>query len=194
MRSYEAFRYGQQVYAEVIGSAYRAEVMNIDHSIMSIVKQLIRIALGWPKPWRVNPATDKAYLPYFIGASLLCIVCVLVLRRRPLINQVLGATTLMIIIPPACYDYTLLYMYIPFAMLVIFLCRDYASGQEDLPVKTVLGIAVCFAMVFTAQTFIRLTITGFGGQIKCLFLMALLGYSLFVPMRSASLDEEAIAA
>ena len=131
---------------------------------------------------------SEMYLAYYVLAAILCCVCVVLLRNRPLLNQILGVFMLMVLAPPASYDYTLLYIYIPWALFILFLCCNVAAGHVAFSTWTARITLVCFAVTFTSQSFMQLHWTGFGGQVKCVFMVGLLGVALLVPMNSTELE------
>lgn len=88
-----------------------------DHSLFALIKN-IGLLRGRP--------IDSQHLAFLLASYLPCAalagfaVWLLRIRRLPIINQVLCLTIATILLPPVSYDYTLLHLYAPWAMLVLF--------------------------------------------------------------------------
>jgi hypothetical protein len=100
------------------------------------------------------------------------------IRKLPVLNQVILLTTAAIFLPPSSYDYTLLHLYIPWSMLVLFAIDTAGQKVEGLE-----AILICFAGLLAAEAeFIRHDI-GFGGQVRALIFVVTFVLALRYPLR-----------
>ena len=104
------------------------------------------------------------------------------LWKLPILNQIFGLTVLTVLVPPYNYDYTLIAIYIPWAILLVALSKKGPS----LSGSAVCLIMLACAVVFTSQYYLLFGTEddpiGFGGQIKCVALVAILLVSVCVPL------------
>lgn len=127
----------------------------VDHSIFSTFKLLLALIVDHPTDdytgWlNVYLATTS------IGGILLYL---LVIRKLPLLNQVLTLTIACIYFTPFSGDGTLVHLYYPLAMLMLLAIQAHRDGV------TIRGLAtVMYCMVFclSLETFLTLNITGQG--------------------------------
>jgi len=109
-----------------------------DHSLFTLVKLPLIIT---------NPASAKHLVifavPIYIATTALAGVLLffLVIRKLPLLNQVLILTLCGVFLPPVSFDYTLLHLFIPFAMLSLYAVdrwKSHESGPAGLNAAMVL--------------------------------------------------------
>jgi hypothetical protein len=187
LRSINAYRRGVYVYNQYIGSAYDGVALNFDHSILALIKQCTRVILGWPHGAIVDQFVDHIYVPYLVAICVGFLVCAVVLWKMPFLNQVMGIFTCMVLLPPAGYDYELLQLYIPWAIFISALC---CREKLALTTKQLWFFLGSFAVIFTAQTFLRTQWNGMGGLVKCFAVLTLLYASLRFPLYSPSLKKQ----
>lgn len=97
------------------------------------------------------------------------------IRNLPLINQVLALTIAAILFPPYSGDYTLVHLYIPWAMLTIYAIKT--SKQKHCAPGLWIAYG-CLAIIFTPQSYFIHNDAGFGGQVKALVLLLLFAVAL----------------
>lgn len=186
IRCFRAYRVGSVAYAHIVAGLYRPYQMNFDHSIFAAVKQgilLLYYQAGSPFS-SLDPILWKLLWPYFLSAGLVCFVVLFCIRNKPVLNQILVCFLIMIIVPPANYDYTLVELYIPFSLFLLYLAESRCPAQ----MRTTLAIMLlCFAVVFTPQTYLRGQVLGVAGQMKLIALLGLFVLALRMPL-SSSLD------
>lgn len=139
--------------------------IRFDHSLFALVK---RIGLLRGRPiYSPHLAFILArYLPLAALAGFA--VWLLRIRRLPVLNQVLCLTIATILLPPVSYDYTLLHLYAPWALFVLF-----ALETHDRFTPGLIAIFCSFAILLAPETeFIRHG-ESFGGQIKAVTLLVL---------------------
>jgi hypothetical protein len=106
-----------------------------------------------------------------VGISVTLLLWFTRVRRMDRLEQILFLSAAMLIVPPISNDYTLLHLYAPFGLLALAVVRDEVPSRLSTP------WLVCFAVLFTAQSFVIAVSTHFAGQLKCLFLVVLFGYT-----------------
>jgi hypothetical protein len=119
-------------------------------------------------------------LNLYLAAAALTGVSIYFFRIRymPLINQVLCLTVASILLPPTSYDYTLMHLYIPFALLALY-AQDRAQSPNPIPGLT--SAFACLAILVSPETEFIYHGIGFAGQIKAIVLIALFGIGLRYP-------------
>lgn len=115
-----------------------------------------------------------------------------IIRNLPFLNQVLLLTIAAIWLPPVSSDYTLVHLYIPFAMLTLYAMEANRAG---IKVRGLLLIFIGLAIIFTPQTYliyhyvylskslhvISASDIVLGGQVKALVLFGLFIVGLKFP-------------
>jgi hypothetical protein len=104
--------------------------LGFDHSLFALVKRLIgAIAPGMP----LNHLIGTYLLVAGVGGIVLFFARI---RKLPPVNQVLCLSIAAILLPPTSYDYTLMHLYAPFALLVFVALEREKLGtggtQRDL--------------------------------------------------------------
>ena len=145
-----------------------------DHSLFALLKAAT--VLRHPAQALLDPATLTVYLA---GAALIAAVVCLRLRRLPLLNQVLALSVLAVLLPPVSFDYTLLNLYAPWALLVLFTLET-----PEAPGLT--PAFVSFAILLAPTSEFILHGIALGAQIKAVALVALLLGALTRPLKPAS--------
>lgn len=152
-----------------------------DHSLLAAVKMIA-----------VNPPFRHTHFaswtPYYLvlaGAAVTAIYLLRV-RRMPVVNRLLFASLCMVALPPVSYDYTLVHLYLPFALFVIAAVRAQQERDDvHLPGALTPGFKralACFAILFTPQYFLVWANRGplgyfdANGLLKALAALALMGF------------------
>lgn len=160
-------------------------VTGFDHSLFGLLKVYARTL------FQLSPEGMARFLNVYLAcAAVLGLAAyVLVIRRLPLINQVLALTVASVLFTPASHDYTLLHLYVPWAMLVLLALRDPEARRS----RGLAAALVCLAIAMSPETEVILAGGIFGGQIKCLALMVLFGLSLRADFGARTAGELAVA-
>ena len=144
-----------------------------DHSLFSVVKLL-------PVLHGVSPAhLLTAYL--FIAGTTMLLVYAVRIRKLPLANRVLVLSVSMALLPPTSFDYTLVQLYGAWAILVLLTAETSVRKQYVRGLTVTLGI---FAAALSPSNLIAFGGHAYGGQAKCLMLVALLVAGLAYPFDS----------
>jgi len=165
---------------------YRMLEVGHDHSLFSFVKQIVRLLLGWPLQETLS-GTNRAVYPYYVVlACLIFCASIFRLRKLPTLNQIFGICVLMILISPVNNDYTLIAIYIPWAILLL------ALSHTDCAIRfkpSVLLMVLC-AVIFTPQGYMLLgSYAAFGAQVKTAALCGILLLSVIYPLPVGNLDQ-----
>jgi hypothetical protein len=158
----------------------RPDEIGFDHSIFGLYK---RLSPQFPS----MPTLSHILTLYLAAAAATGIALYLFrIRKLPILNQVLCLSIASILFPPVSYDYTLMYLYIPWAILVLHVQSKHV---HRLSVPGLTAAFVCLAILLSPETeFIHHGIV-FGGQIKAVVLIVLMGIGLRYPFA----DEAAAA-
>jgi hypothetical protein len=182
----------------------RPEETGFDHSLFGVYKRLYHplpppLAMGHVETIYVAAAAIFGIALYFLK-----------IRRLPLINQVLCLAVASILLPPISFDYTLMYLYLPWAMLALLAQQQWNAQYREQPLpawsahaapqrnragndveKTIPGLSaalVCLAILVSPESEFIWHEAHLGGQIKALVLLALLGIGLMYPFQEQSLS------
>lgn len=137
-----------------------------DHSFLATMKQF---TCHPPLDCDNFTTLSHIYVPVIaVGATLLFLLRV---HKLPLINRILFVTICMVALPPVSYDYTLVHLYIPFALIVLAGIRAAQSGVALPGLKLALA---CFAVLFTPQLFLFYGDFNLNGVLKSAALIGLL--------------------
>ncbi len=154
------------------GELYIVQYQDIrfDHSLFALFKWI-----GLLRGRSINNVNLAFLLARYLPIAALSgfAVWVLRIRRLPVINQVLCLTIATILLPPVSYDYTLLHLYLPWAMLVFFTLE-----VQDRLIPGLTAVFCCFAILFAPETEFIMHKDSFGGQIKAMTLLLLLAFAL----------------
>jgi hypothetical protein len=149
--------------------------MGFDHSLFAAIKQFTLSGS--------TPATISRVLSWYSAAAAIggVLLFFTVIQRLPVFNQILCLTVATILLPPLSHDYTLLNLYIPWALLLV-LCLRMARQQRHLP--GLMGVFVCFAVLMSPETEFIHAGESYGGQIKAVTLVVLIALAMRFPFAS----------
>jgi hypothetical protein len=164
----------------------RANELSVDHSLLSPIKSA---AFLHADRWGTLSYLTKPYFLIAGGTALLAFF--LRIARMPLANRVLFLFVAMVALPPVSYDYTLVHLYAPWAMLVVVALRAGAAG------RTPPGLRACFlafAVLFTSQRYIYHHWISANAPLKAAALLFLMGTALLYPFPDWPLMPHALGA
>jgi hypothetical protein len=167
---------------------YKPSLIGYDHSLFSLVKQVVHLKLR-------EEALHSQILALGPWYSILVALGLLVLywlriRKVPILNQAMVLMVLAVTLPYMSFEYTLTGIFLVWAMFVLHLSRDVTEGREQIPISAALTILGLMAFLFVPVSYITGGTQIYGGQVKTLALLALAGILLALPMRSAVFDSE----
>jgi len=152
---------------------------SFDHSLFGLLKRMLR-----PLP---PPAVLGHILTIYLGVAALTGLALYIFRIRklPVANQLLCLSVASILLPPTSFDYTLLHLYAPWALLI--LCAFQAKNlHKRIPGLT--AAFVCFAILLVPETELIWHTHSYAGQVKALVLCVLFAVGLRYPFQYAPRD------
>jgi 2-iminobutanoate/2-iminopropanoate deaminase len=155
----------------------RREV-GFDHSLFAVIKRTWLAISGHSPSHQIM----VAYLA--VAAVAGTILFFLRIQRLPPINQVICLCLASVLLPPVSYEYTLIYLYVPWALLVILAFHRSAMGRPALP-GLQLALLTMGAIFAPLNEFIHGGVT-LGGQIKAVLLIALWVVAMKYPFGSSA--------
>ena len=179
--------------------AFSPGIIGFDHSFFSVVKQMLAWG-GYANGTSVGSLLAMIgmwYRLYVIAWLIAIAMMVWHFRRMPILNCVFAVFIVQLLAPGLSFDYTILYMYIPWAMFVIFfLLEDVYSGRVQFPLWKILAILISCAILFTPQQCYMVLDgrVGFAGQFKALTLLFLLWFAARYAMPCRTFGEASSAA
>ena len=167
--------FGLQSFQKLYATPYRPILSGVDHSLYALIKRV----LG------ARPLTEYEHIlrGYTILTALGGLVAYFArIRKLPVINQVLCLTLATLLLPPVSFDYTLIHLYTPFALWVLYLAARARDGQSFSRDTT--GTLLCYILLFSQVGEIIFQGDRLGGQIKAVALLALFVLGLWYPLQS----------
>jgi hypothetical protein len=169
------FQNGLDRFAEMYLYHWRPVENNFDHSLFGAIKT----AFVYYKPSLDPHYFRHEYRIYFVVIAIVSTAIFLRLRKLPPLNQMVALACCALVLPPLSYDYTLMQLYVPFALLLLTTIRQQQPGRLEPFFLT--RIFCYFAILFTPQSYLIRGKVGFGGQLKAIVLITLLAESLVRP-------------
>jgi hypothetical protein len=142
------------------------EQVGFDHSLVGLMKATSLAAL----PDELSPQILALITGLYtlIAAFVGVLVYFDRIRKLPVINQVICLVVATVLLPPVSYDYTLLHMYLPWALLVLL-----AVESRGRRVPGLTAALLCCAIVFAPLTEVIAHGRSYGAQVKACALVAL---------------------
>ena len=125
------------------------DALNYSHSLFSVLKfaiALISRLLGS----QANQALLNVALRMYMVATAVAGIALYfgIIRKLPILNQLLALTVCAVLLPPLSADYTLLELLLPFGLLCF-----YAVESQRSDLNAIFG---CFAVLFAWETFLTI--------------------------------------
>jgi hypothetical protein len=147
--------------------------LGFDHSLLSLVKYPIK---PFPVPEKFAPVLSVYLITVAVSGIALFIFRI---RRLPVINQIVCLTVACVFFPPVSFEYTLMHLFVPLALLVL-LSIDLARRNRTMP-----GLNACFCcLVVLLGALPELIVMQHrvGGQVKAIVLGILFYLALRYPL------------
>jgi hypothetical protein len=151
---------------------FRLDETGFDHSLFGFYKRLRHL----PPSQIMSSHILTAYLAVAAVAGVT--LYFLKIRNLPAINQVLCLCIAFILLPPVSYEYTLMHLYVPWALLVL-LAQEQWKSRANIPGLT--AAFVCLAILMAPLGEFIYNGERFGGQIKAVVLVILMYIGLKYP-------------
>jgi hypothetical protein len=150
-----------------------------DHSLFCVLKRLL--------PKMLVSRLAQVLTVYFAVAAIAGIVLFFgKIRKQPLVNQILCLSIAAIVLPPASFDYTLLHLYAPFALLCFVALQHYRRSSSGSLPRGLSAAFILLAFLLAPQSEFILNGLRFAGQIKAIALAALFFIGLCFPFPLSS--------
>jgi hypothetical protein len=157
----------------------KTQELPIDHSLLAPVKILAYILA------HRTGSLDYLTRPYLLFAGTAALLAFFLRAwRLPVTNQLLFLFAAMLALPPVSYDYTLVHLYAPWAMLVVVALR---TGSDGITLPGLRTAFLCFAVLFTSQRFLYYHWIHPNGTFKAIALLTLMGIALRYPIPDEAL-------
>ncbi len=167
--SYKQINAGLDVNRQV----YMLQVLRLetsfDHSIFGLLKRLAAAHGIWHMP----PKVLTGYMAFVASTGL--VLYFAQIRKLPVLNQITCLYVIAILFPPTSHDYTLIHLYVPWALLVLYIID---SRRVGIPTPNMMPGFLCLAVAFASENELVFHRMGFSAQVKCVALMAFLVISL----------------
>ncbi len=139
-----------------------------DHSAFALIKSLGRGV------WTHSYVPSRILTAYLIVAVLAGLALYFIrIRKLPMLNQIVCLSIASILLPPTSHDYTLLHLYVPLGLLILYTIRRSKSG----PAESLVAPMVCFAILVSPESELVYHV-GISGQLKAVTLIVLLWIAL----------------
>jgi len=160
--------------------------VGLDHSLFGFFKRIC--------PALPSPALSHALTLYVVVAGVAaCAIYLFRVMKLPPLNQLIFLTVACLLLPPTSFDYTLLHLYTPWVMVVLLAVDCWRKGIA--PPRGLWAAMICFIVLLSPQNELIVHGERFGGQVKCLTLLALAYVALRMPLEGeAELRTQVITA
>jgi hypothetical protein len=108
------------------------------------------------------------------------------IRTLPRANQILALAVVSILLPPVSSDYTLVYLYIPWGVLVLV----SISLNNVRKVRGLVFCFVCMAFLMAPESFAVIHGIRIAGQLKAIVLLILFIVSITYPFEDPASDSD----
>ena len=187
--AFDGLERGVRTYQSAYITSFRSMEIGFDHSLFACVKQLIRLSLGWPSSETLHGVLSTTYILWIPVACLILVTCGFYFWNRPVLNQLFAIVLLILLLSPSSGDYTLVHLYLPWGVFMVFLIRDVGSGKVPLSLANCLWILIPCAVLMTPQSYLTLAGGGFAGQFKAVVMVLLLIVVARIDMPSTLFNE-----
>ncbi len=151
-----------------------------DHSAFQLGKLLL---------WSHDQDLARKLQVFYSVAAPLALLGYWRICKMPALNQVLFLSCAAVTLPPASFDYTLTFLYLPFALFSVFAVGAQQQGRN---IPKLSAMFVLFALVLAVLPFPPVAALGdFPGVCKGVCLVALMALSLAVPFRELGRNQQA---
>lgn len=200
--AYRGISHNLDVFRQDYMLRFRPIETGFDHSLFAIFKRAMfhlhhPAAHGYFVTSTVAPVDLTIYLALAAAGGIA--LYLLRIRRLPLLNQILCLVIASILLPPTSHDYTLLNLYVPWGLLVLYalsrarkpnLDRGSDRSLDHTADRPLLIAFICFGILFSAQSELIQADKGLSGQLKALTLIVLLFTALRYPFPPLAEEQE----
>ena len=179
--AYHGITHGLEFFHDTYMAAFLPNESGVDHSVLSLLKvfmvKVLRVTAANPHYHSRIAILLAIYMVVTAVGGLL--LYFLLIRKLPRLNQLFALTIVSIYITPYSGDGTLVHLYYSFA-LCCFLAIDAWRRQLEIP--GLRNIFLCFAFLFSIESFFIFRNSRYEGQAKCIAIGVLLVLALRYPL------------
>jgi hypothetical protein len=162
---------------------FNALAPGVEHSLFGLGKAFIHIASpAYPSVARMSSLL-RGYM--VVVATIGILLYFLRIRLLPVLNRILCLCVASILFTPLSVDYTLMHLYVPWAMMVLLALSAARAGRH---VPGMNAVFTCLLLLLAPLCELAFHGILFGSLLKSLLLVALLFVALRYPMQMS--DEE----
>jgi hypothetical protein len=170
--AYRMLNQGVGAFLDNYVATVRFREIGFDHSLFSCLKWLVRV-LGLQTDYVIQNSLLTAYRVWLVLSLVIILAAGYYFWRKPVLNQLFAVVLLILLLPPVSYDYTLIHLYLPWGVFMIFLVRDVGRGRIRFSLRQCLWILIPCAILMAPQSYLIVNEAGFGGQVKAITLVIL---------------------
>jgi len=174
--AYKGISAGLQFFDKNYTATFLPDETGFDHSLLAFSKVIYGVIAGSYQTETIQKMVSVYFTVTAIPGLLLYAVRI---RKLPWTNQLLALTIIAISFTPFSGDGTLVHLYYAFAVCC-FLAIDAWRRNVDVP--GLRAIFLCFAYLFSTESFYVFYGQRYEGQAKCFVLMILLVCALRYPL------------
>jgi hypothetical protein len=170
--AYRGIKSGLLAFRNLYILPFRPVETGFDHSIFGFMKSVGNLLH--------EPVMPGAVLTGYLAVAAIGGISLYFLRIRhlPQLNQIVCLCALSILLPPTSHDYTLIELYVPWGLMVL-----YALRTANIRPRGLMLAFVCFAVAMSAESELIYKV-GYSGQLKAIALVVLLLTALKCPWDS----------
>ena len=135
--AYRGIQAGLESFRSLYMLRYLPIETGFDHSLFGLFKRLMFHLNHGPHNSFSYFAVPSQSLTVYLALAAIGGIALYFLRIRylPLLNQIQALTIASILLPPTSHDYTLLHLYIPWSLLVLYTLALAPSSNPDRPLE-----------------------------------------------------------
>lgn len=192
--AYRGINHNLDVFRQAYMLHFRPTETGFDHSLFAIFKRAM-FHLHHPPAhgYLVTSTVASVDLTVYMALAAAGGIALYFLRIRhlPLLNQILCLVIASVLLPPTSHDYTLMHLYVPWGLLVLYAIDRARTGQIRRSADRPLLVAfLCFGILFSAQSELIQADKGWSGQLKAVTLVVLFITALRHPFPPLVEEEE----
>lgn len=164
LEAWHGLSHGFQAFHRELQQGFNPNAIGFDHTLLSLYRRFVPI----------TPAFTSILSNYtLVGALLGTVLYFTIIRRLPFLNQVLALGAAALLLPPVSFEYTLIHLYAALGLLALTIVEGTPQAWPRM-----MPFLVVLALLLSPLSELILHGVRFGGQIKCLLLIALMVLAL----------------
>ena len=185
--SYRGIQAGLLAFRKLYMLRYLPIETGFDHSLFAVFKRFMYHLHAAVHHDHLMTAVASRYLTTYLALAAVGGIALYFLRIRhlPLLNQILSLVIASVLLPPTSHDYTLLSLYLPWGLLVVYALSYSSNAHPDRRLNAALLVSfICFAVLFSPESELIQGAKGWSGQFKAATLVVIMITALRYPFPS----------